>query len=223
MFCPVCNKSSSRFLEFGAVPRENARCPHCESLERHRLLWLYLTEKTDLLDGRPKKVLHVAPERCLLKKLEERLEDGYLTADLEDPNAMVKMDIMHIDYAEESFDVILCSHVLEHVPDDRKALREFHRVLKQDGWAILLVPITAKATFEDPSIVDPQERLRLFGQEDHVRRYGLDYLDRLREAGFHLQVLGIEGLASTERAVQMGLATGNREIYFCTKGRQPSP
>lgn len=122
-----------------------------------------------------------------------------------------------IRYPDESFDVILCSHVLEHVQDDRKAMREFHRVLKPDGWAILLVPITADKTFEDPSIVDPQARLAAFGQEDHVRRYGPDYIDRLREAGFTVEVTRPADLVAPDGIVRMGLTAAAGEIYYCTK------
>jgi SAM-dependent methyltransferase len=118
---------------------------------------------------------------------------------------MVKMDITNIEYDNQSFDVIYCGHVLEHVQDDRRAMREFHRVLRRNGWAILLVPITAEETFEDPSIVDPKQRLEAFGQEDHVRRYGPDYIDRLCEAGFKVDVAKVEDLVDKDDAIRMGL------------------
>lgn len=209
-FCPVCSKSSRRFCQFGLVPREDAQCFHCGALERHRFLWLYLSRKTDFFDGTPKKILHVAPESCFETKLKERFGDNYLTADLFNPGAMVKMDITNIQYADESFDVIYCSHVLEHVQDDKRAMREFFRVLKNAGWAILLVPITSDKTFEDLSIVDPVERLKYFGKEDHVRRYGREYVDRLREAGFRVEVTKVNDLVQSDEAVRMGLtpATG---------------
>jgi SAM-dependent methyltransferase len=217
-FCPVCGRSSRRFRPFGVVPREDAQCAHCGSLERHRLLWLYVQTRTDLFDGRPKKVLHVAPEPCLKPRLRRRLGDGYTTADLFDPTAMVRMDIMDIHYPDQHFDVIYCSHVLEHVEDDRKAMREFHRVLRSDGWAILLVPITARETFEDPSITTPEERLKTFGQEDHVRRYGPDYADRLRDAGFRVEVTRAADLVPGDEMLRMRLTTATTgEIYFCTK------
>ena len=179
-WCPVCDQSSRRFLPFGVEARPDAQCPRCGSLERHRLVWLYFANRTDLFDGNLKRMLHVAPERTFEARLRKRLGAGYLTADLFDPHVMVQMDICNIQYPEESFDVIYCSHVLEHVPDDRRALGEFGRVLKRSGWAILLVPITVDRTVEDPTVTDPAERLRLFGQDDHVRRYGPDYVDRLR-------------------------------------------
>jgi len=216
-FCPVCGKSSHRFRPFGLVPREDAECVHCGALERHRLLWLYVSRRTNLFDGKPKKMLHVAPESYLESKLQQRLGDNYITADLFSPRAMVKMDITNIDCPDQSFDVIYCSHVLEHVQDDRKAMREFYRTLKSNGWAILLVPIIAEETFEDPSIIEPEERLRAFGQEDHVRRYGPDYADRLRDAGFSVEVTEVNDLVQNDEALRMGLTPASGEIYYCTK------
>jgi hypothetical protein len=218
-WCPVCNKRSRRFLRFKHHPNPEAMCVHCQSLERHRFLWLYLQTHTDLFDGRPKRVLHVAPERCLQEQLRERLGPGYLTADLLDERVMVKMDITAIQYPAATFDVIYCSHVLEHVPNDRRAMREFRRVLKPDGWAVLLVPVTAERTFEDPSVVDPRQRLRLFGQEDHVRRYGPDYVDRLEEAGFDVAEINVPDLFSDDEARRMGIARCAGSIHVCRRQR----
>jgi ubiquinone/menaquinone biosynthesis C-methylase UbiE len=172
---------------------------------------------TNLFDGRPKRMLHVAPEGCFEKRLENLIGDGYITADISDSLAMVKMDINDINYPEESFDVIYCSHVLEHVADDRRAMREFYRVLKADGWAILLVPVTAEVTIEDLATTDPAERLRLFGQEDHVRRYGPDYVERLREAGLRVEVTTASDFLSDKQILQMGITGVSGEIYYCTK------
>ena len=216
-FCPVCGKSSRRFRQFGVVLREDAQCAHCGGVERHRLLWLFVSRRTNLLDGNPRKMLHVAPEPCFESRLKQLLGDGYLTADLFDPSAMVKMDITNIDFPDRSFDVIYCSHVLEHVQDDRKAMREFFRTLKCNGWAIFLVPINAEKTIEDSSIADPEERLKVFGQKDHVRRYGPDYADRLREAGFIVEIVKVNDLVQNNEAVRMGLTSASGEIYFCTK------
>jgi len=130
---------------------------------------------------------------------------------------MVRMDITDIPFPEQSFDAIYCSHVLEHVQDDRKAMRELFRILKKDGWAILVVPITMEETFEDPSMVDAQQRLDAFGQEDHVRKYGRDYVDRLREAGFEVDVITVSDLLQEEEATRMGLTAASGEIYYCTK------
>ena len=162
-------------------------------------------------------MLHVAPERCLESRFRETIGENYITADLFNPRAMVKMDVAEIKYGDESFDVIYCSHVLEHVEDDRRAMREFYRVLKKNGWAILLVPICGEKTFEDPSVVEPQERLRVFGQADHVRIYGPDYVDRLRGAGFKVKVTTVDDLFEKNDAIRMGLTPISGEIYYCTK------
>jgi SAM-dependent methyltransferase len=215
--CPVCGKSSRRFRPFGVVPRNDAQCAHCSALERHRFLWLYLSRRTNLFDGTPKKMLHVAPELCFESRFKKRLGDNYLTADLFNARAMVKMDITNIEYPDQSFDVIYCSHVLEHVQDDRKAMREFYRVLKSKGWAILPVPVNDDETFEDPSIIAPLDRLKAFGQEDHVRRYGLDYVDRLREAGFKVEITEVNDVVQNEEAIHMGLTPASGKIYYCTK------
>jgi SAM-dependent methyltransferase len=216
-YCPVCGKSFSRFKPFGIVPREDAQCVNCQALERHRFLWLFLQKKTDFFNGRPKKMLHIAPEPCFESRFKERLGENYLTADLYNPQAMVKMDITDIQYNDQSFDVIYCSHVLEHVQDDKKAMREFYRVLKKDGWAILQVPMTNEPTFEDSLIIQPAERLRIFGQEDHVRAYGPDYVDRLRDAGFTVGITRVTDLVDNEEAIRMGLTSASDEIYYCTK------
>lgn len=162
-------------------------------------------------------MLHVAPEPCFKQRFETWLNDDYITADLSDPHAMVKMDICDIQYPDDSFDVIYCSHVLEHVQDDKKAIREFFRVLANGGWAILLVPIYCDKTFEDPSIKDPAERLKVFGQEDHVRRYGPDYADRLREAGFAVEVTKVGDLFNRHEVEMMGLTPASGDIYYCSK------
>ena len=215
--CPVCEQPSKRFREFGDPPRDEAQCVHCGALEHHRLLWLYLERKTELFSVSPERMLHVAPEICLEPKLKSRLGDAYLTADLMNPQAMVRMDVSDIPYDEESFDVVYCSHVLEHVQDDRRAMRELNRVLKKDGWAILLVQITAEETYEDPSIVEPEARREAFGQEDHCRRYGPDYVNRLREAGFNVETLTVADLVDEAEAQTLGLTSAAGEIYFCTK------
>jgi SAM-dependent methyltransferase len=215
--CPLCGKSASRFLEAGIVPRPDAKCPHCGSLERHRLLWLFLHSRTDLFDGRPKKMLCIAPEPWLDAQFKQSVGEGYLSADLLNPKAMVQMDITDIQFPDQTFDVVYCSHVFEHVPDDRKAMRETCRVLKKSGWAILLVPITSDKTFEDPTIVEPAARLKAFGQEDHVRKYGTDYVDRLRESGFQVTITRPGDLLSDADVEVMGLRINAGEIYYCTR------
>jgi SAM-dependent methyltransferase len=215
--CPVCTKSSKKFEKAGIVPREDARCMYCNALERHRLTWLFFKNRTDLFNGHAKRMLHVAPEEPFEKLLKKKIGIGYLTADLYNPAAMVKMDISDIQFDDETFDVIYCSHVLEHVSNDKRAIKEFYRVLKTSGWAILLVPITAAKTFEDPLVTDPMERLKLFGQEDHVRCYGPDYAERLAEGGFVVEIVKPKDFLGSEEIERMGITDSAGEIYFCRK------
>ncbi|MBI3831903.1 MAG: methyltransferase domain-containing protein [Planctomycetes bacterium] len=216
-YCPVCGMPSRKFSAYGLAQRPDAQCMYCGAVERHRLVWLYWKMKTDLFDGRPKKMLHVAPEPAFEGLLRRRLGAGYLTADLFDARAMVKMDVGKIQYPNETFDVVYCSNVLEHVPDDRQALREFLRVLKPDGWAIVQVPVVAERTFEDPAITAPAERLKAYGQADHVRIYGPDFIERLKEAGFKVRVTALSDFLSPKETVRMGITKHAGEIYYCTK------
>jgi SAM-dependent methyltransferase len=216
-YCPLCERYARKFKSYGLIPRQDAQCPHCGSLERHRLLWLFLQQRTNLLKNQSLKMLHLAPELCLELVLRNKLGNNYLTADLFHRRASVKMDITDIQYPDHSFDVIYCSHVLEHVTDDRKAMNEFYRVLKDDGWAILNVPIYGDQTLEDPSIKNPRERLKVFGQEDHVRIYGSDYVNRLQQASFSVEVIKVDDLVTLSDAVRMGLTSETGDIFFCTK------
>jgi SAM-dependent methyltransferase len=184
--CPICNKSFRKFLPYGRInPRPNALCPNCLSLERHRLIWLDLQSTSDFF-RRKQHVLHVAPEACFIPRFEKLHGDLYITADIESPLAKVKMDIHQIPFDDNTFDVVLCNHVLEHVADDLKALAEICRVLKPNGFAVVQVPFfhpIPEHTIEDPSITDPREREIAFGQDDHVRKFGKDYPERIRKAG----------------------------------------
>lgn len=184
--CPICNHSYSKFLPYGRIhPRENALCPHCLSLERHRLIWMYLKDKTNFFSSNL-RVLHIAPEACFIKRFEKIHRDRYITADIESPLAKVKMDVHAIPFDENTFDVVLCNHVLEHVRDDLKAMSEIKRVLKPQGFAILQVPFFSPVpavTFEDNTMSDPREREKVFGQADHVRKYGNDYAQRIESVG----------------------------------------
>lgn len=216
-YCNICQKSWRTFLPEGNPVREQSRCPWCNSLERHRLTWEFFQRRTYLFDGQPKRVLHVAPERCFVSHLRRKLGMGYVTADLQNP-ADFQWDITAIPQPDASFDVIYCSHVLEHVYEDRKAMSEFYRVLKPGGWAVLNVPITDEVTFEDPSVTDPAERLRVFGQKDHVRRYGPDYVDRLREAGFQVETVYPRDLFSIDELERLTLnSAAAGEVFYCTK------
>jgi len=162
-------------------------------------------------------MLHFAPEPCFDSRLRQCLGSNYLTADLFNPHAMVKMDITNIEYPDQSFDVIYCCHVLQHVQDDRKAIRELYRVLRKDGWLMLQEPVTTERTIEDPSIISPEDRLRIFGQHDRTRRYGPDYVERLHEAGFKIEFTKINQLVTDDEAVRMGLTVASGEIGYCTK------
>jgi SAM-dependent methyltransferase len=186
--CPCCGGRFRKLLSFGAVrARENVVCPGCGSNDRHRLLWMYLKEKTDFFTA-SHRVLHFAPEDFLQERFASLPNLDYRSADLHSPLAMDRVDITALPYQEAAFDVILCCHVLEHVPDDRQAISEIHRVLRPGGWAILQVPFQSRRerTYEDPAITDPAERQRVFGQKDHLRIYGQDYSSRLGEAGFQV-------------------------------------
>ncbi|CAN5716465.1 hypothetical protein BH11PSE8_BH11PSE8_30760 [soil metagenome] len=221
VLCPCCKGQFELFRPFGTPPRANAMCPNCGSLERHRLMQLYFERKTNLFSA-PLKVLHFAPEACFAAVLDNNPLIDYISADLYAPNAKQKIDITDIPYADDSFDVILCSHVLEHIPDDHRAMRELRRVLKPQGWALLQVPIDHRraTTFEDPSVTDPAERLRLFGQHDHVRWYGRDYATRLVRAGFDVRVDDFFGELADDLVRHYGLIAGE-DIHFCTKSTRP--
>ena len=186
--CPVCHHHYRKFLPYGYVLlRENALCPHCLALERHRLMYIWLREQTNFF-AQPHKILHIAPEYCFLQRFEQQFGTAYITADLESPLAKVQLDVQKMPFPEASFDVVICNHILEHVPDDALALREIFRVLKPGGWGLILSPINPEraVTYEDPSIVTPREREKHFKQKDHVRDYGLDYPQRLEKAGFRV-------------------------------------
>lgn len=212
--CPVCGHSFRRFLAYGVNPRKDAKCPYCGALERHRLLWLFLSRETDLLDGRPKRVLHFAPEPCFSPMFTQLFGDGYLTADLSGEGVKAKIDVTDIPCPDGSFDVVICSHVLEHVMDDRTAMRELYRVLKPGGRAIVNVPISP-ATIEDPTVTDPVERARLYGQADHVRRYGEpEFVSRLQSAGFRVRCVRTDDLVGPEDRDRMW-PIGH--VFYCEK------
>lgn len=213
--CPCCSWNFRKFLTHGVIPRSNALCPRCRALERHRLLWLYFKDQTNIFHDNL-RVLHFAPERVFEKKLKRMRNLDYITADLDPRRAMIQMDITNIPYEDNSFGVILCSHVLEHIPDDRKAMRELYRVLKPGGWAILQVPIIRDKTFEDFSITKPEDRERVFGQWDHVRAYGKDYKDRLEKAGFKVRVDDYVKRLGADKIKKYALKE-NEDIYYCEK------
>lgn len=183
---PIDGKSFRTFLPYGyGQQRSNVLSPSTLSLERHRLLWLYLKRETDFF-SKPLKVLHFAPEQAFYSRFRKQPNLDYTTTDLNSPLADVKADICCLPFKDEVYDVILCNHVLEHIPDDTTAMKELFRVLKPGGLAILQIPqdLNRQTTYEDDSITDKEERARIFGQYDHVRIYGRDYFDKLRTIGF---------------------------------------
>ena len=185
---PIDGKSFKMFLPYGyGNQRNNVLSPSTLSLERHRLLWLYLNNETDFFTStEKKKVLHFAPEQAFYKLFRNQKNIDYTTTDLFSPLADVKADICNLPFADNSYDVILCNHVLEHIPNDTKAMQELYRVLKPGGMAILQIPqdLNRETTFSDDAITNQKERAAIFGQYDHVRIYGRDYFEKLRSIGF---------------------------------------
>lgn len=183
---PIDGRSYRKFLPYGyGKQRENALSPGTLSLERHRQMWLYLKNETDFFTQNY-KVLHIAPEQEFLRRFKKMPNLDYTSADLFSPIVDVKADILDLPFEDESFDVIFCNHVLEHIIDDKKAMSELYRVMRKGGWGILQVPMknSLESTYEDFTITDPKERQKHFGQYDHVRWYGMDYFDRLQSVGF---------------------------------------
>lgn len=194
-YCPVCCNRLARFLPAGNPPRSNAKCPACGALERHRAAWVYLEQTAGWLKpgkSRPDTsrimLLHIAPEAPLEKKFRQLKHVEYLSADLQPGRAMIAMDLTATQLPSDQFDVIFCSHVLEHIEDDLSAMREMARILKPDGVAYIQVPLRPGKTYEDQSIKTPEGRLAAFGQADHVRIYGHDIVDRLENSGFRAEI-----------------------------------
>ena len=215
---PIDGRSFRTFLPYGyGKVREGVLSPSTLSLERHRLLWLYLQRKTSFFSA-PLKVLHIAPEQAFYKRFRQQPNLEYITSDLYSPLADVKADICALPFEDEQFDVILCNHVLEHIPDDTQAMRELYRVLKKGGWGIFQVPqeIERAETFADDSITDPKERARIFGQYDHVRIYGMDYFDKLRSIGFSVLPLPCTEVATDEEIEKYRLVK-NEILPICSK------
>jgi SAM-dependent methyltransferase len=216
--CPVCDNKFKKFLPYGRLhPRENALCPSCLALERHRLMYLYLKERTDFFTS-DKYVLHIAPEYCFINRFEKLSNLNYLTADIESPLAKVRMDIEKIQYNDNTFDVIFCNHVLEHVNDFDQAVRELYRVLKPSGWAIMQSPqdMRMEHTLKDDSITDPRERERVFLQSDHLRLFGRDYNEELSKNGFTVKEDMFVKEMPADRAKRFALPM-EEIVYLCTK------
>lgn len=227
--CPFCGYSSDMLLPFGqeneavrkhhiiGAGRRNARCLKCDSRDRERLIYIYLKQVARIFEKQELEILHIAPELNLAKKLRET-NFRYICGDLftegyHYPEYVQNMNVLHLPFEGNTFDVILCNHVLEHVPEDRKAMSEIYRVLKPGGFALLQVPISYRIghTIEDPSIQSPHQREITFGQKDHCRLYGKDYINRLQECGFHVEAASI-----SENYPQYGF-NPEEKLFICTK------
>jgi len=207
---PIDGRSFRKFLPYGyGVQRSNALSPSTFSLERHRLLWLYLKNETNFFN-KQKKVLHIAPEQCFLKRFREQKNLNYTTADLYSPIADVKADICNLPFEKNTFDIVFANHVLEHIEDDKKAMSELFRVLKPGGMGIFQIPqdLALEKTYEDFSITSPEERTKHFGQYDHVRVYGRDYFNRLRAVGFTVNEIDYSTKISAELITKYCLVKG---------------
>lgn len=215
---PIDGKSFKSFLPYGyGNQRDNALSPSTLSLERHRLLWLYLQNETDFFSAK-KRVLHFAPEQAFYKRFRSMKNLDYVSTDLNSPLADVKADICKLPFNDNEFDIILCNHVLEHIPDDTKAMQELYRVLKPGGIGVFQIPqdLSRAETFEDDSITDKKERAKIFGQYDHVRVYGRDYFDKLRSIGFKVDEVDYTATLSKEDITKYCLAKGEI-IPICFK------
>lgn len=207
---PIDGKTFRKFLPYGyGKQRENVLSPSTLSLERHRLLWLYLIQETDFFSAKS-KVLHFAPEQAFYKRFRNMENLDYTTTDLNSPLADVKADICDLPFDDNTYDIIFCNHVLEHIPNDEKAMLELYRVLKPGGMAILQIPqdLSRATTFEDNSITDPKKRAEIFGQYDHVRVYGRDYFDKLRSIGFKVEEVDYTNQLTPEKTDRYRLAPG---------------
>lgn len=218
--CPICGIRLRRFRRAGRDRSSplGSLCPNCRSFERHRLLWLFLRGRTDFFSGRAKRVLHVAPEACLKDRFKKLGHIDLVISDVRSGNPGEAIDITAIPLDRDSVDAVICCHVLEHIPDDLKAMKELRRVLKPGGWAVLNVPVdyARETTDEDPAITEPARRLERFGLEDHVRIYGRDYPARLRKAGFIVDEIDYVQQLGPEFARKFVLMEDER-IYYCTK------
>ncbi len=225
VLCLICNHKYRIFEPYKNI--ENARCTNCFSSQRHRLLYEFLNKETNLLKegGKRIKLLHFAPEKAFYDIFSKQSNIDYFPSDLNPKTYQFykktkihEVDITKIPFADNSFDVILCNHVLEHIIDDSTAMKELYRVMKPNGWGIFQVPIDfeREETYEDFSKITARERYISFGQIDHVRWYGMDYIKRLRDAGFRVSDIDYTKQYSQEEKFRYGLPE-KEFIYFCEK------
>lgn len=212
-FCNCCNKSFSKFKPFGKSQRSNALCPYCLSLERTRVLKFYFDE--EIVDKYPDPViLHFAPERCLLPHF-KRLSKQYVSADISDQVADTIVDITNIQYGNDSFDIVICSHVLAHVDDESKAIDEMIRVLRPNGQAIIITTVFDQdTTYEDMSAATPALKLSMLGQDDIWRKHGRDFISRLQRSHVVVSELDYRNKLDLEKVAKYALGQSTREILY---------
>lgn len=214
--CPVCERSFSKFLSYGSdvAHRENVLCPYDLTLERHRLMWLYLKGHSNFFTANHLDVLHIAPEQCFHKLFKAQKNLNYLTGDLVSPIADLHFDLHAIPLEDNRFDVVFCNHVMEHVDDALQCMKELYRVMKPGGWAIMQVPqdTSRDSTYEDKSIVTPEEREKHYWQKDHVRLFGMDYPQWLEKAGFKVEVFDFKTKIGNELIQRYRLM--ENEIFY---------
>ena len=219
VYCNCCNKSFRKFRSYGNVKRDNAKCPYCFSFERTRVLDLFLQNELDIYSKKDLKILHFAPEPALFKKF-SKLDIEYIDGDINPANARFIIDITNIPYQENYFDLIICNHVLGHIPDEQKALSELFRVLKPDGVAIVmsLMNLNSEITLERADIVTPADRLKYYGEHDLSRLYGMDHKNRLESGGFKVDMIDYRKKLSNLIVEKNCLGNGEREMIFkCEK------
>ena len=174
--------------------------------------------QTDFFNS-TERILHIAPELCFIKRFEDVHGENYITADLESPLAKVKLDVLNMPFDKEEFGIVFCNHVMEHVESDHQAMAEIYRVLKPGGWGIIQVPLfypLAETTFEDKQIISPVEREKAFGQSDHVRLYGKDYVDRLRSVGFEANEIWLANEMPAAEVKRLALPL-DEPVFFIKK------
>jgi len=217
--CSVCGNTFSKFLSYGSdvAHRKNVLCPHDLTLERHRLMWLFLQSKTNFFSSDKLDLLHIAPEQCFLPLFKKQKNLNYLTGDLESPIADIHFDLHEIPLEGNRFDVVFCNHVMEHVKDPIRCMSELYRVMKPNGWAIMQVPQDheRELTYEDPNITSPEEREKHFWQKDHLRLFGKDYPNWLEKAGFQVEDYPVTDLFNDDEITQYRLQKS--EILYLAK------
>ncbi len=218
--CPVCERKFSKFLSYGSdvMHRDNVLCPYDLTLERHRLMWLYLKRESNFFTADKLKVLHIAPEQCFHKKFKNQKNLEYLTGDLVSPIADLHFDLHQIPLEDNRFDVIFCNHVMEHVDDALQCMKELYRVMAPGAWGIMQVPqdMSREETYEDWSITSPKEREIHFWQKDHVRLFGKDYPQWLERAGFEVEIAFANNPIPDEEIERYRIAK-NEVLYIVRK------